>query len=172
MWRDVYRQTIDVDFFTQNVFKRSTDILRLKNNGEIDELTASARMLALHSEALGRPPPAREIPPLPTGEVGVDEVMTLLRRAIAGEARILVRQQWKDVWHTEGEFEIDGWRLSGFKRIYGIKSMIEATAPDGRRGTHESWNAREGNPIHLLSDDEQDALNDLMEATVPNESER
>jgi hypothetical protein len=167
MWRDVYRRRIDGEFYMQRVLNRSTEILRMLNCGEIDEITAAARMFALHSEALRNPPPPREIPPLPAGEIGVDEVMALLRRAIAGEARIVVEQPWKSVWHTEADFSIDGWRLTGFKRTHGIKSVVEAIAPDGRRGTHESWNSREGNPVHLLSDDEQDDLSRLMEGLTP-----
>lgn len=93
--------------------------------------------------------------------------MALLRRAIAGEVRVVVMRPWKDVWHTNGDFSIDGWQLSGFKRSYGIKSVVEAISPDGRRGTHESWAAREGNPIHLLENDEQDDLSKLMERLVP-----
>lgn len=167
MWRDIYRRKIDGEFYAQKIVRRTVDVMQRLDRGEIDEITASSRMLALHSEALQHPEPPREIPPLPADEVGVDEVMTLLRRAIAGEARIVVERPWTDIWHTDGAFAIDGWRLSGFKRRYGIKSMSEAIAPDGRRGTYDSWSAREGNPVHLLDNDEQDRLSKIMEALTP-----
>jgi hypothetical protein len=166
MWRDVYRRLIDSDHFLSS-YNHALDIHRQWMRGEIDEITAAARTLALHSEALRHPPPPREIPPLPADEVGVAEVMALLRSALAGDARIVVAQPWSDVWHTEGDFSIDGWRMAGFKRSYGIKSVVEAISPDGRRGTHESWNAREGNPVHLLADEEQDALDRLLEGLTP-----
>jgi hypothetical protein len=67
------------------------------------------------------------------------------------------------VVHTLGEFRIDGWRLTAFKRSRGIKYLDRAVATDGRVGTYDSWSAREGNPVHLLTDDEQDALDDLIE---------
>jgi len=39
-------------------------------------------------------------------------------------------------------------------------------APDDRIGTYDSWSAREGNPVHLLTDDEQNALDDLIEGVA------
>lgn len=157
MWRDIYRRRIDASWFMEATFKRCAETTRALGAGEIDEITAAARMLALHSEALRHRPEPREIPPLPANEVGVDEVMALLRRAIAGEVDVVV----------DGDIVIDGWRLVGFKSGYGIRSIIEATAPDGRRGRHENWATREGNPAHLLENDEQDALSKLMEGLVP-----
>jgi hypothetical protein len=62
-----------------------------------------------------------------------------------------------------GHFEIDGWEPRAFKRSYGIKYLDLAVAPDGRVGTYDSWSAREGNPVHLLSDDDQDRLDDIIE---------
>lgn len=72
-------------------------------------------------------------------------------------------QQWATVLHCYGQFAIDGWKLTAFKRSYGIKYLDQAVAPDGRGGTYDSWDAREGNPVHLLSDDEQDRLDALIE---------
>lgn len=169
MLRDVYRRIIDPDAFMSDIFRRAIDVLRRINHGEIDEVTAGAEMLALHSQALKHPPAPREIPPLPGGHVGVEEVMALLRRVIRGKSRVIVSSPWSAVLHTNGDFVIDGWRLAGFRRNHGIKYLSEAIAPDGRRGTYDSWDAREGNPVHLLSNDDQDALDDLMEAAVPRE---
>jgi len=64
MWRDVYRLKIDAAWFMEDVFKRCTQVMKEARLGEIDEITAAARMLALHSEALRHPPEPREIPPL------------------------------------------------------------------------------------------------------------
>jgi hypothetical protein len=56
-----------------------------------------------------------------------------------------------------------GWQLTAFKRSYGIKYLDCAVAPDDRVGSYDSWSAREGNPVHLLTDDEQDRLDDIIE---------
>lgn len=170
MWRDAYRRKIDPEAFMQRIFKQATGVLRRLNRDEIDEDTAAAQMLALHADAIRHPPAPREIQPLAASEIGVEEVMALLRRAIAGEASIIVSAPWRDVEHTYGDFSIGEWEFIGFRRARGINYIYEARAPGGRRGTHESWDAREGNPIFLLSNDEQDALDDLMEASEPQES--
>jgi hypothetical protein len=118
-------------------------------------------MRAVHSEALRHPPSPREIPLLPPDEVGVAEAMALLRRAISGESLIEIERPWPTLFHCYGNFEIDGWRLTAFKRNRGIK--YRAVAPDGRSGTYDSWSAREGNPVHHLTDDEQNRLDDIIE---------
>jgi hypothetical protein len=162
MLRDRSRRLIDDDAF-DTAFNQAIEILRASNNRQIDDAEAAGRMLAVHSRALRHPPPPREILPLPPDEVGVAEAMALLRRAISGESRIEIERPWREVFHSLGKFEIDGWKLLAFKRNRGIKYLDRAVAPDGRMGTYDSWTAREGNPIHLLTDDEQDKLDDLIE---------
>lgn len=162
IFRDLYRRLIREDAFDV-AFDKALKILRACNNGEIDRDDAVARIAEVRSEALQQPPPPREISLLPADQVGVGEAMALLRRAIAGEARIDVDRPWKTVIHCYGEFQIDGWKLTAFKRSRGIKYLDRAVAPDGRIGTYDSWSAREGNPVHHLTDDEQDKLDDLIE---------
>jgi hypothetical protein len=164
MFRDFHRRLIDQSEF-DNAFGRAIEILGANNRGEINDIEASARMLDVHSRALRHRPPAREIPPLPLDQVGVDEATALLRRAISGESRIRLEQPWREVVHTLGRFEIDDWKLTAFRRNYGIKYLDRAVASDGRVGSYDSWDAREGNPVALLTDDEQDALNNLIEGT-------
>jgi hypothetical protein len=166
MFRDRKRRLIDDEAFN-TAFDAAIKVLRASNDGEISDIDASARMLAVHSRALRHRPPVREIPPLPSDQVGVAEVMALLRRAISGESRIEIERPWREVFHSLGKFEIDGWKLLAFKRNRGIKYMDRAVAPDGRMGTYDSWTAREGNPVHLLTDDEQDMLDDLIEGNLP-----
>jgi hypothetical protein len=41
----------------------------------------------------------QEFPPLPPGQVGVEEAMALLRRAISGETRVEVERPWPTLFH-------------------------------------------------------------------------
>ena len=163
MIRDGHRRLISEDAWKE-AFPRATRILGQQNRGEIDPATAAGRMRAIHAEALRDPEPPREIPPLRADEVGVEEVTALLRRVIAGDATIEVKVPWKTVHHTYGGFTIDGWRFVGFRSSCGIKYVDNVVAPDGRSGTFDSFENREGNPVALLTDDEQDLLDDIIEA--------
>lgn len=162
IWRDMRRRLIDEVTFHDS-FKHGIEVLGQSNRREIDDITAANRMLDIHFEALMHPEPSREIPPLPADQVGVGEVMTRLRCVLAGDARIKLDHPWREIHHTYGEFEIDGWRIIAYRRSFGIKYIDSATAPDGRWGNFDSWEAREGNPVTLLTDDEQDALDELIE---------
>jgi hypothetical protein len=166
MWRDLYRRLIDFEHFDQ-AFTEATSILRNSNRGTLSPEEAAAHMLAVHSEALRHRPPEREIPPLPADQVGIDEAMAVTRRAICGEGRIELERPWREVFHCYGHFEIDGWKLIAFKRSRGIQYLDRAAAPDGRVGTYDAWSEREGNPVYMLSDDEQDHLDDVIEGSEP-----
>ncbi|TQF32973.1 hypothetical protein [Bradyrhizobium sp. UNPA324] len=162
LYRDAHRRLIDPDAF-EAAFDQAIEVLRASNAGKIEREEATTRMLAIHAEALRHPPPPREIPPLRADEVGVHEAMALLRRAIAGESHIELEHPWAEVFHSFGQFTIEGWKLTAFKRNRGIKYLDAALSPDGHMGTYVSWQAREGNPVHLLSDEEQDRLDELIE---------
>lgn len=164
LYRDTHRRLIDPNAF-EAAFDRAIEVLRASNTGKIKREEAITRLLAIHAEALRHPPPPREIAPLRADEVGVDEAMALLRRAIARESHIELERPWAEVFHAYGQFAIEGWKLTAFKRNYGIKYLDAALSPDGRAGTYDSWQAREGNPVHLLLDEEQDRLDELIEGT-------
>jgi hypothetical protein len=163
LWRDMHRRSIDTDYFVNQAFGRAIEILGRNNRGELTQEEAAEQMFAVHAEALRHPPPEREIPDLPADQVGVHEAMAVLRRAISGESHIVVERPWQELFHGLGDFEIDGWKMRGFKRSDGIKYLDRAVSADGRVGTYESWEEREGNPILLLADREQDILNDILE---------
>jgi len=163
LYRDAHRRLIDPDAF-EAAFDQAIEVLRASNAGKIEREEATTRMLTIHAEALRHPPPPREIPPLRADEVGVHEAMALLRRAIAGESHIELEHPWAEVFHSYGQFTIEGWKLTAFKRNCGIKYLDAALSPDGRMGTYASWQAREGNPVHLLFDEEQDRLDELIES--------
>ncbi len=167
MWRDMHRRSIDTDYFVNHAFDRAIAILGKSNRGELTREEAAAQMLAVHAEALHHPPPEREIPDLPADQVGVHEAMAVLRRAISGESNIVVDRPWRELFHGLGDFVIDGWKMCGFRRSDGIKYLDRAVSADGRVGTYESWEEREGNPILLLADREQDILNDILAEAEP-----
>jgi hypothetical protein len=160
--RDRHRRLMDDEAF-DTAFDRALNILRASNRGQIDSAEAARRMLVVRWGALQHPAARREIPPIPADEVGVAEAMALLRRAISGESRIEIERPWPTLFRCHGNFEIDGWKLTSFKRNRGIKYLDRAVAPDGRIGIYDSWEAREGNPVHLLADNEQDRLDDIIE---------
>lgn len=163
LYRDTHRRLVDPDAF-EAAFDRAIEVLRASNAGKIDREQATTRMLAIHSEALRHPPPPRKIATLRADEVGVHEAMALLRRAITSESHIELEYPWANVFHSYGQFAIERWKLTAFKRNYGIKYLDAALSPDGRIGTYDSWQAREGNPVHLLLDEEQDRLDELIES--------
>ena len=162
IFRDLNRGRISSASF-QRVRSEAYAILGRVRTGSIDRATAAGRMRAIHAEALRDPEPQHVIDPLRPDEVGVEEVVALLRRAIAGDAAIEVERAWKDVHHTYADFTIDGWHLVGYRRGYGIKYVDNVICPDGRTGTFSSFELREGNPVDLLENDEQDRLDDIIE---------
>ena len=165
IWRDTHRRLIEHDAFDV-AFRAAIAVLRERNNDRIDEATAVERLQAIHAEALLHPVPLRKLllPPLRADEIGVGEVVALLRRVIAGESEIVVERPWSEVCHTHGLFEIDGWKFLAFKRNYGVKYIAGTVAPDGRRGTIDTFDAREGDPVMLLTNAEQDAFDDIIES--------
>jgi hypothetical protein len=86
--------------------------------------------------------------------------MKVLRAIASGELvpKILTPAKWIDVHHTIGVFQAGGWRLEAFRRSSGMKYVQVVTAPDGRIGKFEDFEAREGDPFCLLEDDEQDLV--------------
>jgi hypothetical protein len=127
MYSDMHRRSIDHPAFNR-AWRAGLEVLHAGNRGEIDDDTATARMSAIRSEAPRHPPPPRQIPPLPADQVGVHEAMALLRRAICGESHIALERPWKEVIYCHGAFEIDGWRMTAFKRSRGIKHLDRAVA--------------------------------------------
>jgi hypothetical protein len=87
IYRDLYRRLIDPAHFDR-AFTEAISILRRSSCGELAQEEAAAYMLAVHSEALRRRPPDREIPQIPADQVGVHEAMAVLRRVITGESII------------------------------------------------------------------------------------
>ncbi|WP_238230208.1 DUF7693 family protein [Methylobacterium hispanicum] len=111
-------------------------------------------------------PPSPELPPLPAGQVAVGEVVALLRRILAGSAEpamVAPPLAWKQLYHSVGELRADGWLLRLFVRDGGLSYCQGVVAPDGRRAEHEEMDGREGEPVGLLEDDEQERLCALVD---------
>jgi hypothetical protein len=105
--------------------------------------------------------------------VAVGEVVAVLRRILSGDAvpkLVSPKSGWKHLIHSIGEFAVDGWTIHAFKRNEGVKYVDKAVAPDGRTGNFDLFSSREGEPIDLLEDDEQDRLDAIIEALPPVEA--
>jgi hypothetical protein len=165
LWQDWNRRRIDDEAFKIAQQKLSDLHKRIWDDGE-DWEPLAAEYGEILAEARLHPQPAKPLPPLPEGTVGVDEVMTVLRAIASGELvpKILTPAKWIDVHHTIGVFEAGGWRLEAFRRSSGMKYVQAVTAPDGRIGKFEDFEAREGDPFCLLEDDEQDLVCAVLDA--------
>jgi Tat protein secretion system quality control protein TatD with DNase activity len=87
---------------------------------------------------------------------------------VKGQALAAEMPQDRILTETDGPFaQVDGWKLIAFKRSRGIQYLDRAVAPDGRVGTYDAWSEREDNPVYMLSDDEQDRLDDVIEGSEP-----
>jgi hypothetical protein len=165
LWREWRRRRIADD-----AFEDAREALSVLHRRVWDEAEDHGPLLPkigeILAEARRHPPPARQFPPLPPGQVDVAEVMDVLRRIASGSARpqvVFPAKGWKHLWHGVGEFTLDGWSIEAFKRNFGMKYVQEVRAPDGRTGDYETFAAREGNPFSLLDDDEQDAICEILE---------
>ncbi|SRR5258708_14538876 len=128
-WRDRARRSVDEKAF---LVAFDAMIAALRSARLRERLPRNEDLQAIPDEARRHPESPREIPPLPPDQVGVEEVMAILRRVVAGNARPIVEYPWREVQHTLTSFVVDGWRMTGFRRSYGIKYPDHAIAPDGR----------------------------------------
>ena len=172
LYRDWHRRRIDDDAFhaAQDRFHELHD--RVWNRFEKWH-PLMPEIDAILEEARRHPAPRTELPPLPKGAVAVEEVVAVLRRILSGEAvpqLVSPKSGWKHLFHSIGEFTADGWAIHAFKRNEGVKYVDRAIAPDGRAGNFDFFASREGGPIDLLEDDEQDRLDAIIEALPPVEA--
>lgn len=62
------------------------------------------------------------------------------------------------------EVRIDGYKLAIFNDCNQVDYVDSATAPDGRIADFDDWMIGNDEPVDLLTDEEQDRLEILMEA--------
>ena len=166
VYRDWHRRRIDDD-----AFEAATDRFHDLHDRVWDRFEDWRPLVpeleAILTEARRHPAPQRELPPLPDGKVDVGEVVSLFRRILDGSVvpeLVSPKSGWRDLYHGIGEFTADGWTIHAFKRNEGVKYVQTAIAPDRRTGNFDFFYSREGGPIDLLEDDEQDRLDDIIEA--------
>jgi hypothetical protein len=93
------------------------------------------------------------------------EIAELFRRALRGEVKIVaVGQSWKDAYAGNVDLRIDGYKLVIFNDCDQVDYVDSATAPDGRIADFDDWWIGKDEPVDLLTDEEQDRLETLMEA--------
>jgi len=93
------------------------------------------------------------------------EIAELFRRALRGEAKIFtVGVSWTEIYAGNVEVRIDGYKLAIFNDGNQVDYVDSATAPDGRIGDFDDWYIGNDKPVDLLTDEEQDRLETLMEA--------
>lgn len=168
LWRDLHRRTVSLDAYEAAV-DRLGDIHRAVFDDAADHAPFMTELAEILSEARRHPAEQTEIPPPAPGEIEVEEVIAVLRKIIRREAipRVIFPEsgRWRELWHSIGEFEVDGWRIEAWKRNEGMNYVHLAVAPDGRKATYDDFEKREGNPYALLDNEEQDALDDILEET-------
>lgn len=166
LWRDWHRRRISDDSLWSAHDKIYGLHDRVSDDAE-DHRPLMALLAETLAEARRHPPSPKYLPPLRPDQIGVAEVMTVLRRIASGAVRprvIYPADGWGHVWHSIGEFEVDDWVIEAFKRTSGMKYVQSVRAPDGRTADYDYFEEREGNPFHLLEDDEQDAISDVLDA--------
>ncbi len=93
------------------------------------------------------------------------EIAELFRSALRGETKIFtVGGSWTEIYAANVEVRIDGYKLAIFNDCNQVDYVDSATAPDGRIADFDDWMIGNDEPIDLLTDEEQDRLEALMEA--------
>lgn len=88
------------------------------------------------------------------------EIADLLRRAAAGKASLRLHnsRSWDRIYCGNVEFEIDGYIVVVFNDCDELDYVDRARAPDGRTGELDGWWDEGGDPIHLLTPEEREAV--------------
>ena len=95
------------------------------------------------------------------------EVATLLRDVLDAKVEVHLAtpgQTWRAVYCGVVEFRIGGWQVGLFNDCDSLDYCEYAQAPDGRKGTFSAWDEAHEEPIILLTEAEQLALTDLLDA--------
>ncbi|WP_038935059.1 hypothetical protein [Bradyrhizobium japonicum] len=126
LWRDWRRRRVSDDAFED---AREAPSVRVWDAAE-DHGPLLPRIGEILTEARKHPPAMRQFPPLPPDQVGMAEVMAVLRRIANGSAHPQVgfpANGWKHLWHGVGEFIADGWSIEAFKRNFGDEVRAEGS---------------------------------------------
>lgn len=105
------------------------------------------------------------------GEILVNEIVSLLRQAIAGDLRVkCVGPTWNEVYAGDVWFWFGDWKIEVFNDCDSFDYINAVEAPDGRKAAFEDWWADREVPIcpeSKLSASEWGRLAELLESAQP-----
>jgi hypothetical protein len=108
--------------------------------------------------------------------ISMAEVADVLRRAARGEIPVTVNFPYVPNERSSVDFQAEGFTISIYDDAGCLDYVDWALTPDGRRCAFDDWvNAAKkakletGNPLHLLSEDEQEALQTILVAAPSQE---
>lgn len=110
------------------------------------------------------------------GEIPVDEIVFVLRQAIAGDLRVkCVGPTWNEVYAGDVSFWFGDWKIEVFNDCDSFDYINAVEAPDGRKAVFEDWwSDREVPtcPENQLTSSEWERLAELLESAQPRAVER
>lgn len=92
-------------------------------------------------------------------------MVSLLHRAITGQVTLRLENpelSWGKTYCGVVGFQTNGWTLRFYNDCNSLDYCDSATDPDGRIGTFDGWHATGEEPVALLCEVEQRALEDLL----------
>lgn len=99
------------------------------------------------------------------GSLTGQEVIVFLRFVLSGQVILQLENSalsWDKTYCGVIGFKANGWTLRFFNDCDSLDYCDSATDPDGRAGTFEGWQAAGEEPVALLCEAEQRALEDLL----------
>ena len=101
----------------------------------------------------------------PPNEVTGPEIANLFRKAIRHEVKIeALGESWKSVYAGDVRFRIGDYLVTIFNDCNELDYIDSATAPDGREGDFDAWWNSETEPLTLLTAQEYQQLENLLES--------
>jgi hypothetical protein len=103
--------------------------------------------------------------------ISMAEIADLLKRVVRGEIPVTVDFPYVPNESASANFHAEGFTISIYDDAGCLDYVDWALAPDGRRCAFDDWGApgktaklETGNPLDLLSEDEQEALQAILVA--------
>ncbi|WP_459852396.1 DUF7693 family protein [Dongia sp. agr-C8] len=108
--------------------------------------------------------------------ISMTEMADVLRRAARGEIPVTVDFPYVPNERSSADFHAEGFTISIYDDAGCLDYVDWTVAPDGRRCTFDDWRRaaekaklEAGNPLDLLSEDEQQALETILVAAPSQE---
>lgn len=110
------------------------------------------------------------------GEIPVNEIVSVLRQAIAGDLPVKrVGPTWNEVYAGDVSFWFGDWKIEIFNDCDSFDYINAVEDPDGRKAVFEDWWTDREVPIcpeNQLSASELERLAELLESAQPRTVER